>query len=328
MRIDDSEDSFRRADPLAASRPRLTGIARAPIAPIALLVLVVGLAVAPNACGPVPTPSSPDPASTPSGAATAPDSPAALSRCVVLGASASGGFGLVDREGGSIDFARVLERLLGGKAEPPIDKAAQMFFLAPERHGRRLVEEALAAEPTVVVAVDFLFWFGYGLVPRETDRFVLLETGLELLDRFACPVVIGGIPDMRAAVGTMLAPGQVPAPETLRQLNERIETFAAERPRFVVAPVVAFLEDLAADRPVEVAGTVWGPGSRGELLQADRLHPTVEGLVVLGQLVLQSVGDVLGGLEPAPGAGSGPADIAASLVNPTASPPSTRTRRD
>ncbi len=326
MRIDDPVTEIRV--PRRRSEPgRFT---------LALAVLAAVVTLQP-ACGPLPE----DPAAAgradradgigatrmsegPSAEADSPDPSAALSRCVVLGASASAGFGLSNAAGGSIDFSRVLGSLIAGLSEPPLDKAAQLFFLDPEGHGSRLVEEALFAEPSLVVAVDFLFWYAYGTVFRERDRLARLEAGLELVDRFACPVVIGKIPDMSDAVGIMLSASQVPDPSTLATLNERIDAFAAQRRHVIVAPVVRFLDDLAADRPIEIAGTSWPPGSRDELLQADHLHPTLTGLVVLGQLVLESVAQALGELDPAPRTDTDPTRVVEALFDGSAPAPPAR----
>ena len=42
-----------------------------------------------------------------------------------------------------------------------LDVASVLFFQDPFANGRAQVDAALAHRPTVVVALDFLFWFAY-----------------------------------------------------------------------------------------------------------------------------------------------------------------------
>jgi len=65
------------------------------------------------------------------------------------------------------------------------------------------VRRALEAEPTAVLAVDFLFWFAYGEKP-ESRRAEDLEGALKLLEKFDVPVVVGTLPNMKESVGKML----------------------------------------------------------------------------------------------------------------------------
>src|SRR5438093_9364837 len=79
-----------------------------------------------------------------------------LERVVVLGASMAAGFG-AERT-----FGEAFEASLRGPHEPVLDLGNELFFSSPNSIGAHEVETALAAEPTLVVALDFLFWFGYG----------------------------------------------------------------------------------------------------------------------------------------------------------------------
>ena len=42
-----------------------------------------------------------------------------------------------------------------------------MFFINPKHHGKTEIEAALKANPTVVIALDFLFWYAYGVQPEK-----------------------------------------------------------------------------------------------------------------------------------------------------------------
>jgi hypothetical protein len=203
---------------------------------------------------------------------------------VVLGASLAAGFGT------RLDLARAFEACLVAPHEPVLGLGQPLFFTAPLRFGTDAVEQARDAEPTLVVAIDFLFWFGYGAfdgdgraLERESQRLELLERGLALLEELECPLVLGDFPDMSAAVGRMLTSGQVPQRATLAQLSARVRAWAAERGDAVVLPLAELVRRLGAEEPVRIGRHAFEPGTR--LLQEDRLHPTTVGLLAIAQLV-------------------------------------------
>jgi hypothetical protein len=208
---------------------------------------------------------------------------ACLARPVVIGASFAAGFGV------GRSFASAFEASLAAPPEELVDLGDGAFFLAPVPSGRRQVEAALEAEPSLVLALDFLFWFGYGALDAaggpleaESERLTLLEAGLELLVEFRCPLVLGDFPDMSAAVGGMLMGSQMPAQDTLTALSRRVRAWAAERPKTVVLPLAELVRSLGAKSEVRIGRHLFPPGTR--LLQADRLHPTLDGLLAAAQL--------------------------------------------
>jgi len=203
----------------------------------------------------------------------------------VIGASASDGFRL------SVGLADALAALVGTERLELADFSASGMFLGPRGQGARQVDQALALEPELVIAVDFLFWFGYGLVVDEADRLELFEDGVALLDSFDCPLVVARYPDMSPAVGRMLMPGQVPREQTLALLNRRLLEWAEERGDVVMVPLDSLLDQMRSDRPITVGGRTWPAGSTQALLQSDQLHPTLEGELVLAQLVLDALAD-------------------------------------
>ena len=230
-----------------------------------------------TACGPVP-----DFAAT----ASRTESARHLSgQVAVIGASASDGFRL------SVGLADALAALVGNERLEFADFSASGMFLSPRGQGSRQVDQALALDPALVVAVDFLFWFGYGLVGDEADRLELFEDGIALLESFDCPLVVARYSDMSPAIGRMLMPGQVPGEQTLAQLNRRLVAWAEERGNVVVVPLDSLLDDMRSDRPITIGGHTWPAGSTQALLQDDQLHPTLEGELVLAQLVLDALAD-------------------------------------
>jgi hypothetical protein len=201
--------------------------------------------------------------------------------------------------GAPTTLGEVLAQALGAAREPVQSETSLGFFLAPLARGERLVAEARKHEPTLVVALDFLFWFGYGQVAQEAQRLERLEQGLALLERFECPLVVGDYPDMTPALrgrgplgAPMLFASQIPAPETRAALNRRLAGWAAERPRVAVVPLAAFLERLRRGEALELRGNRWT--SDAELFRPDRLHPTLAGSAALVVLAL----DQLAGREP------------------------------
>jgi len=208
----------------------------------------------------------------------------ALARPVVIGASVSSGFGLPRGLDAALEASLVLEH------EPVRAWASELFFLQPLQMGPTQVEQALAAEPSAVIAIDFLFWFGYGAsnlagapIASEDERLALLERGLACLEEIECPLVVGDFPDMSAAVGKMLAPAQMPALETLPRLSARVRAWAAERENVIVIPLAELVQRLRSREAIRMARHEWPAGTR--LLQPDDLHPTLEGLAGMAQLV-------------------------------------------
>ena len=206
-----------------------------------------------------------------------------LERVAVIGASASAGFMLPG------DLGEALDLLITAPHERVLSLASSRFFANPEGYAVSQIAEAQRSKPTAVVALDFLFWFSYGAVPGERDRISRLERGLKFLESFECPVLTSTIPDMRAATGKMLWPRQVPTPETLSKLNERIEQWAISRSNVVLVSLPTWHAQLVAGEPFEISGKTWPRVPGAPLLQHDQLHPNVDGLALIACKVLESL---------------------------------------
>lgn len=219
-----------------------------------------------------------------------------LEEVVVIGASVSDGFMLRSEIGASVSLADVLAASIRNQPVEVAADSSAMLFRRPIEHGREMVDFAQQNGASLVVAVDFLFWFGYGHMFNESSRFELLETGLALLDEIQCPIVIGDLPDMTPATrgegffgGPMIRPSQVPRPATLEQLNRRLLAWAEERERIVVVPISYFLERTHGGGEIEIRGNLWSGDRLRALLQKDLLHPTLEGSVALAILIMDSL---------------------------------------
>jgi hypothetical protein len=187
--------------------------------------------------------------------APAAEATSTVERMVVMGASLSAGFGLEPTR----TLAEALEASLRAEHDRIAALGDILFFTSPLATGARQVESALDHEPTLVVAIDFLFWFGYGTIDAqggpielESERLELLERGLDLLDELECPLVVGDFPDMSAAVGGMLIAAQVPAPATLPLLSRRVREWAAARERTFVLPLSQLVSQLGSDDEIRI----------------------------------------------------------------------------
>ena len=234
------------------------------------------------ACGPVAEVPLFSATSAAPGPAVALQASPLLDRIAVIGASASRGFG------SPLGLADVLEVAIAGAPGTVLDASDSRLFTDPERRGAALVERALGARPTLVVAIDYLFWFGYGHASSEDERSRRLERGLRLLERFDCDLVVGLLPDMSQAVGLALRGHQVPSASHLAALNGRIRDWAAGRASVRILPLDRLMVDLRERRAIEV-GERRVPAGQA-LLQRDQLHPTAEGLAVLAALVFETLG--------------------------------------
>ena len=235
---------------------------------------------------------------------------ATLERVAVIGASASAGWGVVlpsahpPKErmalNRHIDLADVLPVVLGSDAGDVIDHTDTMFFASPMKVGSQEVRDAIASNPTIVIAVDFLFWYGYGergvSGERHTEndvmsRMALLETGIAAIERFHVPVLVGDLPDVSAAAAvepiSLLKQTQVPSRKALQAMNGRIHAWAANDPNITLVPLADTVDRMVRNVPLRLNSFNWDSNNR--LLQFDRLHPTPWGLVALGELTAQSL---------------------------------------
>lgn len=225
-------------------------------------------------------------------------------RIAVIGASVSDGFGVVVREqaaptdaatkkpaGKHVNLADVLVAASSAEPAPVVHHYASGFFFAnPGTVGKSEIDRALAIKPTLVLALDYLFWFAYGTVTDtgepmgDGERLANLEAGLAQLDRLLgaqIPIVIADIPDMHDAIGKMLSASQVPSAEVLDKVNARISEWTATRPTVKLMSLTTVLAALKSGGLLKLAGRSWNPADFGALLQKDQLHPTFAGTVII-----------------------------------------------
>jgi hypothetical protein len=213
-------------------------------------------------------------------------------RIVVIGASVSRGFTSSESLGGPKTEEYALDRYLNAAVlaphETPRNLANAMFFMLPDDMGHTQIRQALTNNPTLVIGIDFLFWFCYGHGETDQDRLDHFEKGLKMLESVECPLIIGDIPDASAAVHRMLSPREMPSTQARAAANRRLHEWAAQHKQVTVVPLAEFMSAVAANEPLTVHGSVFAGGSTRALLQPDRLHPSQRGCAVLTVSILDA----------------------------------------
>jgi hypothetical protein len=224
--------------------------------------------------------------------ANSPHSP--WSKIVVIGASASGGFVLSEPFGGTnttrCKLNYYLDAAVTAPHAPVKNFATALLFLSPDALAAQEIEAATNSRPTLVVGVDFLFWFCYGDGPTDADRARHFEAGLKLLERIPCPLVVGDIPDASSATNTgIISVAQVPSEAARRAANARLKQWAAARPQVAVVPLTEFMRAVKANAAIKLHNGSLPAGKTRALLQADGLHPNPRGAAVLSLGILDAL---------------------------------------
>jgi hypothetical protein len=213
-------------------------------------------------------------------------------RIVVIGASVSHGFTASEAFGGPKTKELALDRYLDGALiaahEPLRNLANAMFFMLPDDMGHTQIRQALTNNPTLIIGVDFLFWFCYGHGETDRDREDHFEKGLKLLESVECPLIIGDIPDASAAVNRMLSPREMPSPKARAAANRRLKEWAGQHKQVIVVPLDEFMHEVTANKALTVHGFALAEGTTRALLQHDRLHPNQRGCAVLTVSILDA----------------------------------------
>lgn len=223
------------------------------------------------------------------------EAPAPLAKVAIVGASVSAGYGLDPSaapalgETSKVNLARIVDASIVGAHATPIDQSDLMFFAAAKATAKRSVKAAVAAKPSLVVALDYVFWFGYGDGDPK-QRLERLADGLKVLESARCPVLLGDFPDFNGAKvdPMMLPPSSIPSKDVLAKLNAACRAWAQGRENVIVVPVGELFRKLAAGETLEVGGNALGADARARLMQRDGLHPTLEGTCALWALAVDA----------------------------------------
>jgi hypothetical protein len=152
------------------------------------------------------------------------------------------------------------------------------------------VNEALKADPTLVVALDSLFWFCYGKNLTPPQRIELFEFGLKQLDRMSAPLIVGDLPDAKHAAGGILAVEEIPPADVLVKCNERLKAWVGGKKNVTLFPFAAMMKAAVTGDALTLGGRTWEPGKARKLLQRDMLHPSHLGLAAVTVATLDTAG--------------------------------------
>jgi hypothetical protein len=228
------------------------------------------------------------------------EAPAPLRKIVVIGASVSDGFGVRLRtqqaDGRQPVVGVNVANLRQAAAREPgmqvVSHASSGYFSDPVRFARDSVRKTTQDAPTLVLAIDWMFWNAYGLRGKDSgrlqtcdDRVALLESACATLQPLAesgVSIVLGDLPDMQLAVeGGMLSQAMVPDADCLRRLNEQLRTWAARYPNIALLDLATLVRNVIDGKPVRACNRDWCETDLGPLLQRDRLHPTLNGTLAV-----------------------------------------------
>ena len=214
------------------------------------------------------------------------------SRIVLIGASVTAGFTESEPLGGPTTaqyrLTRYLDAAIATPHQPVRNLASTLFFTQPETEGQREINEALKTNPTLVLGLDFLFWFSYGQGKTDDARLQRFEHGLRLLQSISAPLVLGDIPDASAAVHRMLSEDQIPSTNALVACNRRLREWAAGRQNVTVLPLASYMAAVQAGKPIKLHGHLLAGEQTRTYLQPDRLHPTPAGAAFLAITLLDA----------------------------------------
>lgn len=215
-------------------------------------------------------------------------------RVVLIGASASAGFVRSEPFGGNYTARCKLDRYVNAAIEVPHapvkNLASALFFLNPEAFGPLQIAAATNNRPTLVIGVDFLFWFCYGEARNDAERAQRFEQGLKLLDEIHCPLVVGDIPDASSATNTgIISVAQVPSETARKAANKRLREWASKRPTVTIVPLAEFMRKTQANLAIKLHDQTLPAGKTRALLQSDQLHPNPRGDAVLALGILDAL---------------------------------------
>jgi hypothetical protein len=218
----------------------------------------------------------------------------------VIGASASAGWGVMvpvlePGNGNRYRHVTLADALAAVAPElPPVVTASgdPLFFRQRSAGRAAQVDRALEANPEAVIAVDFLFWYGFGTASAASPqaearlRMKRLNAGIAQLQRLVdkgIPVIVGDLPDVSDAAGAMLysviGEAQMPSPTTRVNMNTRIANWVDVNDNVQRLALSQLMRDMQQGKAVRAGGIEWGPTPR--LMQHDKLHPTAEGLLAV-----------------------------------------------
>jgi len=210
----------------------------------------------------------------------------------MIGASVTAGFTASEPLGGTntplYSLSRYVDAALMVPHEPVRNLGNAFFFFQPQLFAQQQLTQALTNRPTLIIGMDFLFWFCYGEGSTDEERLQRFDQGLKLLEKVDCPLVVGDIPDASDAVNRMLQPEQMPSLKAIAAANLRLKEWAAGRRQVVIVGLSEFMRNVLANRAITIRDFVLPDGQTRILLQEDKLHSSPPGCAVLALAVLNA----------------------------------------
>lgn len=216
-----------------------------------------------------------------------------LSRVAFIGASVSAGFGNARelKVGRNVPLGKYFEQMLGADPKTHVihNFGSSQFFTSPLRLGASQLEKAQEVQPTLVVGIDFLFWYAFGYPrPGNPRRVEGLQKGLHRLESLSCQLIIGDLPNVDHALQgqsplraghPILQKGQLPSEAERARMNKLIHAWAAERKNVHVFPLAELMERMISGEEMKLRGNAWKVEKLDQILQEDLLHPRSRGMV-------------------------------------------------
>ena len=181
-----------------------------------------------------------------------------FARIAIVGASVSAGFG-------GTPFG---DAFTAAAPHSAVQSTANvMLFKDPANDTKRQMTEAASFKPSIVVALDLLFWDVYGY-----DDPAGLAAALDQLDALRAAgvwIVVGDVPLITTANEMMLPRSAIPSAAALARANKTIAAFA-KKDHVVWVPLAAWTEPLRSGAKVKLptGETV----EAAELMAIDGLH--------------------------------------------------------
>ena len=131
----------------------------------------------------------------------------------------------------SVGFPPGLIWLRGRQAEASVGSRPVVVDGIAAKH---TLEDLHVLKPTLVVGVDYLFWFAYGPGPEE-KRVERVDKALKGLDALACTVLLCDLPDMTAWFERELSASRRLDP---KELECGLRLRLARQAAYLLAPVL------------------------------------------------------------------------------------------
>jgi hypothetical protein len=202
-----------------------------------------------------------------------------LTRVAVIGASVADGKGLETEVGARTAFAELVHASLRSAHENPIDLAAPRAWIQFDSNLRQWTAGAVARKATLVIAPDVLWWAAIAPAAEREGR---ISRSLSALERIDVPLLLGDLPDMAHLATALktdfsLSVGQLPTPEELLALRQRLEGWSKPRGNVVLVPLARWHAAALAGQRIELRGNAFAAEESRRLVQTDRFHPSLDG---------------------------------------------------